>query len=265
MDVCKLVLSLSIFLLFMPVGFCADRTIPVGLKLLKLERFRNLPETSVFNEVMNYSKDDPFGDKHGRSTNVHETIHGINSYLRNIHIQYNKKNNGFYAGNGYGIILQNPNLRLRQVKNYIPEVLRGYRFQLYFEKQLGDWDDTPTYPIDEWVAYIGGAESSVDDFNNDIKETERSDSVSGSLEFSIYCTALAMAVKDLDKEYWEKQPQFQEAILYFLIKAEKVFFEGKDKFPSQKQEILLDNLRSSPDAEDLRNFLKKEFQGIFID
>lgn len=270
MDRSKKIIKLLIVILsilFTNSNICAiDREVPIHLDLILIEKFRELPENSVYNDIMNHSKSPPFGDKHGRNTNAHETVHGINSYLRNKYMKELKKNiNGFYAGNGYGILLENPNLRLRHVAPYVPQSVRGYRYPLYFEKQLQDWDDTPTYHIDEWAAYIAGAECSVDDFNNKIIYSEKSDSVSGSLEFAIYCTALALAVKDMDKNYWENNTQFRAVIQYFLIKAEKVFFEGKDLFPSQKQDLLLNNLRNSEDCTEFRKFLKEEFQGVFID
>lgn len=243
------------------LAYAGERTVPVGLKLIKLQKVRNFSETCIYNEVMNYSVYPPFGNAHGRSTNVHETVHGINSYLRNQH--HKEHLNGFYAGRGYAVLVKNPNLRLRHIKEYVPHSLRGYRFKLYFEQQLGDWDDTPTYHIDEWSAYIAGAESAVDDAIQNINK-EKSDSVSGALEFSIYCTALAMATKDLDPAYWENELQLKQIINYFLIKAEKIFFEGKDLYPSKQQDILLNNLRNSDDAKNIRNFLNTEFQGIFI-
>lgn len=260
----RLTTIISILSLFFIGSFVfgGDRVVPVGLELIKLEKVRELPDTCVYNQVMNYSISKPFGDAHGRSTNVHETVHGINSYLRNKHHKENA--NGFYAGNGYGIVVVNPKLKLRQVQNYVPHSLRGYRYKLYFEQQLGDWDDTPTYHIDEWSAYIAGAESAVDDAIQKIGIVEKSDSVSGSLEFSIYCVALAMATRDLDKDYWTNNLQLKNTINYFLIKAEKVFFEGKDLYPSQKQETLLKNLRESEDAKYIREFLISDFQGIFI-
>lgn len=268
MDVYRIIYSIIYcFLIFVINSFSSanggDRVIPLRPNFIKLEKFRDLSETCVYNEVMNYSKSKPFGDEHGRSTNVHETVHGINSYIRNQY--YKEKMNGFYAGNGYGIILKNPNLKLRHIKNYVPHSVRGYRYKLYFEDQLIYWDDTPTYHIDEWSAYIAGAESAVDDAVQKIGIKEKSDSVSGSLEFSIYCTALAMATKDLDKEYWQNNNQLKQTINYFLIKAEKVFFEGKDLYPSTKQEILLKNLRENEDTKYIREFLISEFQGIFID
>lgn len=247
-------------------GLANDRIVPLELQLIKLEKFRNIPETSVYNQIMNYSKESPFSDEHGRSTSSHETVHGINSYLRNKYKRETKKNvNGFYCGNGYGIIIENPKFRLRQIAQYVPHSLRGYRFKMYFESQLGDWDDTPTYPIDEWASYIAGAETAVDDAVVQERPREKSDCVSGSLEFSIYCVGLAMATKDLDPDYWNNKHQLKYAVNYFLIKAEKVFFEGKDIFPSAKQEALLNNLKNSKDAENIRQFLKTEFQGVFIE
>lgn len=263
MDARKIIVFFLILITICSSGIGADRTVPLGLKLIKLKKYNNFSESSIYNEVMSYSASPPFGDEYGRATNVHETVHGINSYIRNKF--YKEKMNGFYAGSGYGILVKNPKLRLRQIKDYVPLSLRGYRFKLYFEQQLGDWDDTPTYHMDEWSAYISGAECAVDDAIKGIQFKEKSDSVSGALEFSIYCTALAMATKDLDKTYWDSEEQLKQAINYFLIKAEKVFYEGQELFPSKAQDLLLYNLRNSEDAKLIRDFLMIEFGGIFVD
>lgn len=242
------------------------RTISVGLTFINIPKYKELkPDNIIYNQVLSYSKDVPFGDEHGRSTNVHETVHGINSQLRNEYKVKLKKNiNVFYAGNGYAIMIENPNLTIRDIIPYIPTVIRGYRFELYFVKQLGDWNDVPTYPIDEWSAYIAGAECAVDDRLNEIN-IQKSDYVSGALEFSIYCTALAMATKEKNPDYWNENQQFKNMIQYFLIKAEKTFFEGYTEFPSDGQNKLLNNLKNHEDAKNLRNFLLTEFQGVFVD
>ena len=243
------------------------RVISVGLKLFDLKRHRQLPQLDlIYNEVLSYSEDDPFGDEHGRSTNVHETVHGINSRIRNsFKIKYKKNLNGFYAGAGKGVLVENPPIKIRDIVPFIPEVVRGYRYNLYFVKQLGDWDDVPTYPMDEWSAYIAGAECAVDDATRDIKLKEKSDSVSGSLEFSIYCAALALTVKNKCPDYWSENEQFKNIIKYYLIKSEKIFFEGRDFFPSEKQDTLLINLREHRDTIKLRQFLLEDFDGIFVD
>lgn len=243
-----------------------ERTISVGLRLVDI--LKEAPQyniESVYDEVLAYSVEKPFGDHHGRITNVHETVHGINSILRNKYFRLSKKKvNAFYAGSGKGIVVEDPPIVMRDTIPFIPESVRGYRFDLYFNKQLGDWDSVPTYPIDEWSAYIAGAECAVDDHSTKVI-TEKSDSVSGVLEFSIYCTALAMSVKERANEYWNTNIQFKHTIKFFLIKSEKVFFEGKDIFPSKEQDKLLLMLRTDPSTEDLRNFLMTEFEGIFVD
>jgi hypothetical protein len=72
-------------------------------------------------------------------------------------------------------------------------------------------------------------------------------------------------VYEKDPEYWENNEQFRNTIQYFLIKAEKVFNEGQDKFPSDKQDKLLFNLRNDESTKELRGFLSNKFQGIFVD
>jgi hypothetical protein len=247
------------------INMNTSRTISVGLVLVDIPQYREPKTNRLYDETLSYSKSVPFGDEHGRSTNVHETVHGINNQLRNQYkIQLKKNINGFYAGHGRGIIIENPKLTIRDIIPYIPNSVRGYRFNLYFVQQLGDWNDVPTYPIDEWTAYIAGAECAVDDIRNGL-EIPKSDYVSGSLEFSIYCTVLAMVVSKKDREYWNTNEQFRNAIQYFLIKAEKVFNEGQDSFPSDRQDKLLFNLRNEESTKELRDFLIKEFQGVFVD
>jgi hypothetical protein len=83
-----------------------SRTVSVGLVLVSIPQYRNIKHNTFYNETLSYSKDNPFGDEHGRSTNVHETVHGINNQLRNEYkVQLKKDVNGFYAGNGRGIII----------------------------------------------------------------------------------------------------------------------------------------------------------------
>lgn len=242
-----------------------DRIVSVGLNLVDLKQYHKITTDHIYDVTLSYSENPPFGDQHGRSTNVHETVHDMNNKLRNKYKEICKKNvNGFYAGDGKGIIVLNPKIRMRDIIKYIPQKLRGYRYKLYFVDQIGSWDEVPTYPIDEWSAYIAGAECAVDDHSNQIK-IPKSDYVSGALEFSIYCTALAMAVKENDPEYWNNYSQFKYMIKYFLVKSEKVFFEGEASFPLEEQDNLLINLRNHSDAKEMREFLMSEFDGIFVD
>lgn len=235
------------------------RSSPIDIDIFRLENKRQLENVSVYNFLMT-STTRPFGDQYGRPTNAHETVHGINSGISKL----KNKHRAFYCGKSRCLWIKEPGIKMQDITPYIPDILKGYRYTLYFVTQLKHWNDVALYPVDEWSAYICGAECAVDDHNQKIKSEEKADSVSGALEFSIYCTALGKAVMELDREYWDNYPQFKNSIKFFLIKSEKVFFDGRYIFPSQRQERLLQNLREHKEAEPIRRFLIQEFDGVFI-
>lgn len=224
---------------------------------------KNIPDDSVYSDVIS-RQEKPFGNSSGRHVNVHETAHGIHSDLRN---EYQKKLgyecNAFYCLNGKAVILKDPNIAIRQIVKNIPQNLRSYRYNLYFVEQLKDWDDMPTYVLDEWNAYVLGSECAVEDYQKGL-EHPKSDAVSGCLDFSIYAIAMAKTVKELDKEYWEENPEFKEFIKYNLERAEKTFKAGKDIFKSSGQDKLLDSFLNDKNSNDLKDFMKSEFGNYFL-
>lgn len=224
-------------------------------------------ENSVYGDVISHSQEKPFGDHAGRSTNAHETGHGIHSYLRNKYSsELNKKVNGFYCLQGRGSIVEEPKIRKNQVKRFVPASLRGYRYPLYLERQK-EWDDTPLYIYDEWNAYVLGGKCCVDDMQNNKYTGGNVDGVSGCLEFSIYSTALCMAVKEYDPSYWENNKQFRDFTIWNLRESYKTFMVGRvmDKFKWDKQDAMLKSLLTSSDAEPMRNFLKENLEGVWLD
>lgn len=239
-----------------------------GIAFIKLPKFREIDDKGlIYKDVLEHSQQKPFGDEAGRHINVHETAHGIHSDVRNQYEKQSKtKLNAFYCLDGNIIILKEPNITMRHVVKYVPQKLQSYRWELYFVQQLKDWNDKPTYILEEWVAYILGSKCAVDDHQRGIV-TQKSDAVSGCLDFSIYATALAIAVKKHDPEYWENYPDFKEMIRYNLIQAEKTLGAGLDvtQFNSEKQDILYSNLLYSVEAAEIRQFLIDEFDGIFVD
>jgi hypothetical protein len=259
---------IKIIIVFVSMFICSKsaytQTIK-GLEFIDIPQYREvLPPDMIYNQVISSSKSIPFGDIHGRSSNIHETVHGINNELRNEYKKTYKKNvNAFYAGNRKGIVVENPKIMMMDIIPNIPESLKGYRYNLYFTKQIRHWNDVPTYVVDEWSAYIAGAECAVDDFNRNIPQS-KSDYVSGALEFSIYALCLAITVKENDPNYWINNTQFKEMIRYYLIKSEKTFMEGQQIFPSEQQVKMIKNLKHSADASSLRKFLLTEFDGIFL-
>jgi len=216
-----------------------------------------------FSDVLRYCPD-AFINSHSRTTQTHENVHAINSSVRNkLFSGGRKKANAFYCGNGKAVVVDNPSFCLRHVSNFLPNTLRGGRYKLYLVEQLEHWDDTPTYLLNEWSAYIAGAETGVEDFKNGLPK-EKSDVVCGALEFSIYSVALCMATKEYDPDYWESDKRLKHTVKYFLIRAEKVYFSGCETFKSDKQLELLNNLRSHEDAGEMRDFFIKEFNGVFL-
>ena len=238
-----------------------------GLVFTEVDKYRKIEENTVYGDVLTHSFEKPYGDQDSRRINVHETSHGITSHLRNLYSKaLSKKLNVFYVLNSRCIVLEESNISMHLVTKYIPPDLRSYRYNLYFVKNIVDWNDMPSYIIDEWNSYILGSKSAVEDYKNGILN-EKVDAVSGCLDFSIYAICFAMAVKEHDNEYWKTYPQFKNTIKFLLIEAEKTFGEGMkiENFRNSSQEKLHKNLKSSPDAKKIRAFLKEEFDNIFID
>ena len=215
---------------------------------------------SIYEDVLFHS-DKSFTNEQGRPTNVHETAHFIHSRERNRHSAKIGKCNAFYCLDGRVVVLREPRLTMRHI--FIPEALRANRYKLYFEKQLEYWEDTPTYPMEEWSSYILGAECAMEDHEKGVATTVF-DEVSGCLEFSVYALGTAMAVKKIDRDYWDKEFNFKRFVRFNLSRAEKAFLKGRHIFKSQAQERLLENFRKHPDGEDMRLFMHKEFGCFFM-
>ena len=240
----------------------------ISVNFITVPKYRTIEDSGlIYKDVLEHSKQKPFGDEAGRNVNVHETAHGIHSDLRNEYERQIKEYNlnAFYCLDGNAILLKEPKVTIRHVVKYVPIKLQSYRWNLYFVDQLKDWDDKPTYILDEWVAYILGSMCAVDDHQKKII-THKSDAVSGCLDFSIYATALAIAVKNHDPTYWNNYPDFKAMIKYHLIQAEKTLGAGLDieAFNSAKQDELYYNLLYHDSASEIRQFLITEFDGVFI-
>lgn len=232
----------------------------------KADQYRKINERTIYADVLSHSIQEPYGDQDGRRINVHETSHGITSDLRKSFSQaLNKKINVFYVLNSKCIVLEESNISMRLVTNYIPNILRSYRYNLYFIEGLQDWNDMPSYILDEWNAYILAGMSAVEDHNNGILN-KRVDAVSGCLDFSIYSICFAMAVKDNDLDYWNTYPQFKNTIKFLAKRAEITFKKGMEikNFKTQSQYTLYKNLLYHPDAGKIREFITKELDQVFI-
>lgn len=217
---------------------------------------------SLFDKIMSRHSQGYTGA--GRTTNAHETVHFINSDIRNAQVRAgNGKATAFFIAPDRGFITREGQFRKSQINQFIPASLRASRFNLYLVQQR-EWDDRPLYIFDEWVAYIAGAQVGLDDNKRGIPKDDQIDVVEGSLEFSIYAVATCMAVKQYDPELWADK-EFRAFVKHMLKNAESVFNEGRPIWKWQRQEGILKNLRTSQDAEPIRNFIKENFDGVFLD
>lgn len=123
---------------------------------------------------------------------AHETTHGLNSYLRNaLQKQGQARVQCLYVLNDRCVVLTEPRgVTLAQVASAVPAEQRGRVYQLYLVQQQRDWNDTPTYVLDEWVAYSNGAAVGKElglDYGSELEFAQ---------EFTNYAKVLASLVDD---------------------------------------------------------------------
>lgn len=134
---------------------------------------------------------------------AHETTHGLNSNLRSGKPGFNV----FYVLNGKAMIIKEPRGRLFAVAKMIPPSLRGPSFQLYLIEQRRYWDDTPTYMLDEWVAYINGSCC-----GREVSENGWHFELLQAINFAVYSLAMAQSVSASDPTY--DHTQLREFVKY---------------------------------------------------
>lgn len=115
---------------------------------------------------------------------AHELLHFVNSEIRNklFHQGY-RKHNTIYVLNDVGFLVKEPNFKLKDLAQNIPKRYRGQVYNLYLIKQQKDWNDQPSYMLDEHAAYTAGTMCAME-----IKDFNRAqDSGFRMLETLIYC------------------------------------------------------------------------------
>jgi len=192
-------------------------------------------------------------------TYVHETTHGINSHLRNYFNNTGKKANGFYVGGNKGVIVIEPNIWKSDANSFVPTSLRESRYDLYLAGSSA-WNDTPLYLFDEWIAYTNGTEAAV----NLVKEGKWNAGwrdTFGSLEFTVYAFALAMAVEAKDSTYFQSYAQFRELLKWNAERAMTLYQQARvmTEFKWAKMDTYYNTLKTSSDAANLRAFIQKTY------
>lgn len=222
------------------------------MKIVKLQKYRDVNDKNpIYKDVISHSKNPVTNES--RSTNVHETAHMISSDIRN---EYRGNNNGFYFENSRGVVIDHPNLTIRDVGPYVPKNLRGYRYQLYFVDQLKYWNKEPLYIMEEWNCYRLGGASAVEDHKQNIN-LERTDAVSGAFEFMIYSVCLYICIKDKDPDYYKNNEQFKEFFEYLLDESMTIYNKGKSipEYNSEKSNKLFAEYQNSEEGKRIQKFV----------
>lgn len=216
-------------------------------------------ESSVYADIMNRADRPELGNS--RSTNGHETVHQLNSQLRNA--RGGGSVNAFYLLEGKAVILVEPKVTLAQVCEFIPKSLQESRYRLYCVEQRQYWDKQPLYLCDEWTAYCAGCAVALDDYKSG-RGKENTDEAVGPLELGIYAVAMAMAVEQHDPEYFQRESQFKAFMVRQWKATHDLFEKASPVFPWDTQERMLKALNDSPDADKMRQFIRKHLGGVWL-
>jgi hypothetical protein len=192
-------------------------------------------------------------EHHDRNTDAHESTHGIHAYLNNT-FRSEGRNYHLYVGYNKATRIKQPNVKIADVANLVPNSLKKSRFNLYLVQQRRDWNNDPIYLWDEWVAYCNGAECGIELINKKMYSPGKNDSSWGVLEFNVYATYVAIAQKKHDPSYDNKQ--LLEFLAWNLERGMKLYKEGqKLEAYNWDNDEYLKHLQTHPDAAEFRNFI----------
>lgn len=167
------------------------------------------PYGDALNHCENYRYFSVAGNK---ITSTHECSHGIASQIRQ------GRTNGFYLLDNRAIRLEEPDGRKSDCVKFIPAEMRYSRFAMYVTGQK-DWETSPLYLFDEWVAYRNGAACLL---YLDGAEGLGTDYLFGPIEFAVYGIATAMAHPRADIVEFAK---------WLLADVLALYQRGRVKFP----------------------------------
>lgn len=178
----------------------------------------------------------------------HETTHGIHSRVRNKHQRHDRgRINAFYVLEDRAVIIQEPKTTISEAARLVPRSLRGGVFDLYMVRQRRDWNDTPLYVFDEWVAYGNGAA-----VRADLNIQSRDETVLYMLEFNNYAIAVAMAARTNDQ-------QFKRFLMWNLERSMHIYQTNRNIGDNSRSSSYLEKTRTAQDAEELRQFARSYF------
>ena len=199
-------------------------------------------------------------------TSGHETSHGIHSHIRNTMNDTGTRANGFYVLDGRACLVREPDMRKSDVAAYIPPALRWSRYGLYITGS-SDWDDTPLYVWDEWVAYTNGSAVGVDRSEAGLWRSGWRGTVDGTIEFTVYAMAVGMAAEARDPGYFTREPNFLAFLVWNARRAIRLFRAGRviPDFAWDEQDAYFERWRSGAEAEEMRSWMRRTLGDAVVD
>jgi hypothetical protein len=184
---------------------------------------------------------------------AHETSHGLASCLR---MQHGSGCNVLYVMRGKAIKVAEPKTTLWKVGKLVPNSLRGPSFQLYFGEQRRYWDDTPTYVLDEWTAYVNGSEVGFE-----LQEDGWEYELLQAFNFGAYAIAMARSVELEDPEY--DHTQLRALITHNWQRTADLYKRANNIGRMERIEVYRDRWCVGIEADKLRAFAE-QYLGIEV-
>lgn len=219
--------------------------------------------TNFYADVLNHSKTRPLYFDN-RDTDAHENTHLIDASIRNdIVISTNFKRNveAFYVGGDRAVVVDQPNLKLLQVAEFVPAKLREGRFRTYLHTQPTTQpilNGMPLYVWYEWNGYVNGSTVTVEDAEaGRPNPLGKNDCVFANVEFMVYSMALGMAVEQHDPEYFQTNTQFKNFLVWQAHRSMAIYHRGY-RFPDlQWNPEYINELRTGPGGRTIREFMER--------
>jgi len=146
-------------------------------------------------------------------TYCHELTHEVNSRIRNY--TKNPHDNAFYVGGSKCFIIDEPQVTLAIVSQYVPSEHRNRYFQTYLLDSRRNWNREPLYILDEWTAYCNGCE-----FAHASGRNPSSDQTA-LRSFIHYVSAVLQATEKHDPNY-PQMDQLREFICWQMNRTAKL-------------------------------------------
>ena len=184
---------------------------------------------------------------------AHEATHSINNLLRRSHAYHN----AFYVLNDQFVLIQEPTgVTIANIRNQIPPLFHDNQYSLYLTgKQVSEWNLSPLYILDEWVAYTNASECVLELLEKDLwRETDKGQGEAMIMtKFNVY--ALVMLSNTTNPE-----PKLTQFIEWNLRRSLSIWERSEMEPKARMDETMVfwRNFLTLPQTQTLRNQIKEK-------